>query len=168
MKDDDKKYIGRQFIKKLSYNSTDEELFKKTLKEFALELPANRKSVAMSLLEIGADQSETGFDRNYALSQLGLIVRTCGLRNDMDLQKKLNNIIDGWMLDLPHIAPWGALWALGRVNQNLGLEKCDQVIKHYRESETGSQVRKLRKDLERLNPNEPDTPTNSPRGANEE
>ena len=112
----------------------------------------------MSLLAIGADRSETTFYRNFVFSQLALFVRTCGLRNNKDLERQLNDIIDDWIATLPdqdfHTAPCGALLALGRVNRSIGLDKCDYVIKYYDKSEAGRRVRELRKDLERLNPSE--------------
>jgi len=87
------------------------------------------------------------------LTQLALFVRTCGLRNNKDVQEQLNDVIDDWIAALPdQQAPSGALLALARVNRSIALEKCDHVIKHYGESEAGHQARKLRKDIERLNP----------------
>jgi hypothetical protein len=167
----DKKRLGLDFIQRLRSSSKDEELFNRTFTEFAMGSPENRIAVAMSLLEIGADRSETTFDRNYALSQLALLVRTCGLRENVNLQNQLSAIIDDWLSPLKsqysqtktecaanlldsQAAPCGALWAIARVNRNLGLEKCDYVIKFYGESEAGRRVRELRKDIERLNPSE--------------
>lgn len=169
MNNNEKKRLGRDFIQLLRSNSKDEELFNRTLKEFVSDSSENRVAVAMSLLEIGADRLETTFDRNYALSQLALLVRTCGLRENVSFQSQLSAIIEDWLSPLKRqyshtetectanlldsqAAPYGALWAIARVNRNLGLEKCDYVIKFYGESEAGRRVRELRRDIERLNP----------------
>jgi len=164
-----KKRVAREFIQQMRSRSSDIESFKATVREFASNSSENRVAVAMSLLAIGADPSERAFDRNFALAQLGLFARTCGLRNDEHLQKHLSDIIDGWGSNLPdktfptpegygassvdsQAAPWGALSALGAVNRRLGLVKCDHLIKLYGESEAGRQVSKIRAGIERLNP----------------
>ena len=156
MKDNERNSIGWQLIKKLRSNSFDQELFNRTIKEFASDSSDKRIAVAMSLIEIGTDTSETAFDRNYALSQLALLVRICDLRNNMEVQSQLNYIIDEWILDYSQHhnrkGPWGALIALGSINRNLGLQKCDYVIKCYGESETGREMSKIRENIESLNP----------------
>jgi hypothetical protein len=166
---EEEKRVGRAFIQRLRSQSNDIEAFKVTVQEFASESSENRVTVAMSLLAIGADPSERPFDRNFALAQLGLFTRTCGLRNNERLQEQLSGIIDSWVSALPDgtfpsadeygaasiasdVAPWGALSALGAVNRRLALEKCDHVIELYGESEAGRQVSKIRAGIERLNP----------------
>ncbi len=155
---EDEKRIGREFIQQLRSKCKDIESFKTTLKEFASESSENRAAVGMGLLAIGADRSENTLYRNVMLSHLASFVRACGLRNNKDLETRLNHVIDDWITTLPgqdyDTAPWGALFALGNVNRSAGLEKCDYVIKFYGKSEAGRRVRELRKGIERLNPSE--------------
>jgi hypothetical protein len=146
---------GHKFIQRLRSECLNAESFEAVVREFASDSSENRLAVAMSLLAIGADQSEKVFDRNFALSQLGMLIRTCGLRGNIDVQKRLNNIIDEWIFNWPdQNAPWGALSALGRVNRQVGLEKCDYLIDYYGDSEAGRQIHQLRNGIERLNPSE--------------
>ena len=153
MNENEKKGIGLEFIQQLRSKCKDIESFKTTLKEFASESSENRAAVGMGLLAIGADKSEAASYRNVMLTQLALFVRSCGLRNNKNVQEQLNYVIDDWIATLPNQQiPSGALLALARVNRNAALEKCDHVIKHYGESEAGRHVRKLREDFERLNP----------------
>lgn len=152
MNDNDNKRIGREFLQQLSSKRKDIELFKVALKEFAADSIENRLVVGMGLLAIGADKSETASYRNVMLHQLSLFVRTCGLENNVDAQKQLTDIIVDWIATVPDQVPSGALLALARVNWKTGMEKCDQIIKHYGESEAGRRVRELRKNIERLNP----------------
>lgn len=167
----EKSRLGHEFIQKLRTKSNDAESFKAVLKEFAEASLENRVAVAMSLLAIGADESERLFDRNDALAQLGMFTRTCGLRNNKGLKQRLDDIIDVWLSKYQngtlqdrdgcspistgsHVVPWGALWALGAVNRQFGLEKCDIVIKHYWNRNAERQLQAIREGIERLNPSE--------------
>lgn len=94
---DNNKSLGRDFVQRLRSKSHDVEAFKAIVNEFSSGPLDNRVAVAMSLLAIGADESERVFDRNYALSQLAFVVRLSGLRNNKDLQGQLIGIIDGWL-----------------------------------------------------------------------
>ena len=167
-----KKQIGRDFIKRLQSECKDIKAFKATLKEFASDSFENRTNVAFGLLAIGADRSERTFDRNFALNQLGMIIRTCGLVKSTDMETGLSEIIDGWIYVQPdhgHLneehrqsvlnsrtPPNGALLALVAVNRQLGLQKFDDIIAQYGESETGRGLRQLRDKLGHLNPSDGD------------
>jgi hypothetical protein len=153
------KEAAQQFIQQLRSKCKDIKLFKAALKEFASDSFENRVVVAMGFLAIGADRSENTLYRNVMLSQLGLFVRACGLRNNKDLERQLKEVIDDWITTVPdqdfYTAPWGALFALGNVNRGAGLEKCDYVIKFYGESEAGRKVSEVRMGIEQFNPLEP-------------
>ena len=133
---EEEKRAGREFIQRLLSKSNDIQAFGATVQEFSSDSSERRVAVAMSLLAIGADPSELAFDRNFALTQLGLFTRTCGLRNNEHLQQQLSDIIDGWVSNLAaktfaateehgassvdsEVAPWGALSALGAVNRRV-------------------------------------------------
>ena len=152
MNDKEKMRVGRVFVQHLSSESKDVELFKTTLEKFATNPLEDRQAVGMGLLAIGADKSKNSFYRNTILTQLALFVRTCGLQNNLDAQRQLNDIIDEWLLTSPEQVPSGALLALARVNLSVGLEKCDFVIKHYGQSEAGNKMREFHKNIERLKP----------------
>ena len=160
-----KKQIGREFIQRLQSKSNDALAFDEAIKQFASDSLENRVTVAMGLLAIGADVTERPFDRNFALAQLGLFTRTCGLRNNEELQQQLSDIIDEWLSNQAvtshdlrsvddQVSLWGILLALGAVNPLLSLEKCDRVIARYGESEIAQQVRKLRATIEQSNQGE--------------
>jgi hypothetical protein len=158
------KSVGREFLKRLRSKCRNIEAFKADLKEFASDSAENRLKVAMGLLAIGADSTERIFDRNFALLQLAMVIGACGLRDSEAIQKELNQIIDDWIclpldrrnrkpqeLD-PRLSgdsnpPMGALLALIAVNRPLGLQRLDQVIKNYGNSNSGRYLRDYRNKL---------------------
>jgi hypothetical protein len=154
MSSNEKKVVGKQFIQKLLANCKNEASFNKILEDYLKGSPDNRLAVAMSLLEIGADLTESAFNRNFALSQLATFVGSSSMQNNVDVQKQLISILNGWIFDVPEqhcsTPPFGALLALLNVNKKIGLEKCDSVIKYYGESESAFRIRKLRDCFEQL------------------
>lgn len=159
-----KKYVGREFLQRMTASSDRTKAFQIALKDFADSASDNRLDVAGGLLAIGADYSEPSFDRGFALCTLASIIRICGLVNNEELQQRLNDIVDKPSLEHmdQHVQIQAfsdfnianrdqirtrALIALTAVNRSLGLQRIDYFIKQYGESEFGRDLRELRKTI---------------------
>jgi len=159
-----KKYVGREFLQRMTNVSDRPQAFDTALKEFTNAPSDNRTEVAIGLLAIGADDAEPTFNRGFALSVLATIIRVCGLRNSEEMEDELSGIVDrqgrsrniGQMKggDDPSVVASrqvqkGALLALTAVNRSVGLQRLDRLIEQHGDSEFGRELSELRSTLSR-------------------
>ena len=152
------KYVAREFIRRLTALSENQLAFKEALHEFALSSPDVRTEVVTGLLTIGEDYSEPAFHRGFAFCVLSMIVRTCGLLQDEELEERLCSMLvrptlerqissasaDGAAAAERQQILKGALLALIAVNRPLGLARLDHLIERHSGSDFARQLRELR------------------------
>jgi hypothetical protein len=158
-----KKYVGREFLRRLA-NAVDSA---GTVEPVVMELaraPADvRIDVARGLLAIGTDRFESVSRKMYALNILASITRFCGLSNNEEMREQLTGIVDrplsGGEDDiLQHLGPESrphsvdskrlqksALLALIAVDRAFGLHKLNEVIAQQRDSEFARELSEMRK-----------------------
>jgi hypothetical protein len=138
-----KKYVGREFLQRMTASSDRPKAFQIALKDFADSASDNRLDVAGGLLAIGADYSEPSFDRGFALCND--IVDKPNLEH-MDQHVQIQAFSDFNIANRDQIRT-RALIALTAVNRSVGLQRIDYFIKQYGESEFGRDLRELRKTI---------------------
>jgi hypothetical protein len=154
-----KKYIGREFLQRLADKAGSA---RPLVMELACAPEDVRIDVATGLLAIGADRLESVFRRKYALNILASITRVCGLVDNEEMRKQLNDIVDtplnGGEDDIVRVKAGSrphsldskslqksALLALVAVDQAFGLHKLNEVIAQNGNSEFAKELCEMRK-----------------------
>jgi len=155
MNADRRKYVGREFLQRFCAASEERDNFEVALDEFRHSALEMRKDVASGLLSIATDRSENAFQRGFALCALAVMIRTCELVGDEEVEEQLDSLVDrpGFErsaegLSTDDAAAWQiryrALMAMIGVNRRSGLQKLDHLLGIYGDSEHGQQLRELR------------------------
>jgi hypothetical protein len=158
MENNRKKYAGREFLRRSTNQCENKEEFNAVVEDFRGASLEYRAEVATGLIAIGADETETGFDRSFALAILATLIRTCGLRGDCEIEEQLTSIInrsshqalidptDKNQLESNNQreqVQTGALLALIAVNRISGLDTLNRLISQHHGSEFGTQLQRL-------------------------
>jgi hypothetical protein len=162
MNEDRKKYIGKEFLRQMKLLSSAPDEFEEALKSFSASEAQNRFCIASGLLAVGADPTESAFQRSFALAMLATIINVCGLRSQDGFEQELDQIVGDpaqeydrlhqkdrvYANELYEANLWrikvSALIALTAVNRGLGMKRIEDFIGFYGDSQYGLELREIR------------------------